>query len=222
MKLEHRAIVVTGGASGIGRAMVERFALEGPRGIAVVDRDGAAARAVADRVGGLAIAADLTCEAEAARVIAAIEARYGPIDLCCSNGGIAAPVGVLEVPEVREDREDDGSDHCNVAAVLYRRPGNRLSCLRPVVDSPAPRGAVDAGPRVPRPAGMVLDPATVADIVVEGLRSARFLMLTRPERKETAVVRVTHPDACRKGWSGRYAARCSAVLERDVSARDTP
>ena len=59
MNLEHRAIVVTGGASGIGRAIVERFALEGPRGIAVVDRDGAAARAVADRVGGLAVAADL-------------------------------------------------------------------------------------------------------------------------------------------------------------------
>ena len=111
MKLEHRAIVVTGGASGIGRAMVERFALEGPRGIAVVDRDGAAARAVADRVGGLAVAADLTCEAEAARVIAAIEARYGPIDLCCSNGGIAAPVGVFEVAG------DGGCEHWNVAAV---------------------------------------------------------------------------------------------------------
>ncbi|MGW5361353.1 SDR family NAD(P)-dependent oxidoreductase [Actinopolymorpha pittospori] len=214
MKLEHRAIVVTGGASGIGRAMVERFALEGPRGIAVVDRDGAAARAVADRVGGLAVAADLTCEAEAARVIAVIEARYGPIDLCCSNGGIAAPGGSFEVPG------DGVCDHWNVAAVLYRRAGNRLSCLRPVLDPPAPSGVVDAGPRVPRPVGTVLDPAAVADIVVEGLRSARFLMLTRPERKERAVVRVTHPDACSDGWSGRYAARCSAVLEREVSARD--
>ena len=157
--------------------------------------------------GSVAWRSPLTCEADAARVVAVIEARYGPIDLCCSNGGIAAPVGVFEVPG------DGACDHWNVAAVLYRRAGNRVSCLRPVLDSPAPSGVEDADERVPRPTGTVLDPATVADVVVDGLRSARFLTLTRPERKERAVVRVTHPDACSDGWSGRYAARCH---HRDV------
>jgi NAD(P)-dependent dehydrogenase (short-subunit alcohol dehydrogenase family) len=209
MKLENHAIVVTGGGSGVGRAMVERFAVERPRGIAVVDRDGAAARAVADRVGGLAVAADLTCEAEALRVIAAIEARYGPIDLCCSNGGIAAPVDGFAVP-------DQSREHWNIAAVLYRGPGNRLSCLRPVSADMLGTGGVDeAIERALRAAGKVLDSATVADIVVEGLRADRFLRLTRPDRKERAVVRVTHPDACVEGLSDRYASRCSAILGRD-------
>ena len=54
VELRDRIIVVTGGGSGIGRAMVERFAKDNPGGIAVVDRDGEAARMVADKVDGLA------------------------------------------------------------------------------------------------------------------------------------------------------------------------
>ena len=46
------------------------------------------------------------------------------------------------------------------------------------------------------PGGRALDPATVADIVVTGLRTNRFLVLTRPESKERALLRVTHPDDC--------------------------
>ena len=61
---------MTGGGSGIGRAMDERFAKDNPGGIAVVDRDGEAARMVADRVDGLAITADLSRESEVLRVIA--------------------------------------------------------------------------------------------------------------------------------------------------------
>jgi NAD(P)-dependent dehydrogenase (short-subunit alcohol dehydrogenase family) len=70
VELGDRIIVVTGGGSGIGRAMVERFAKDNPGGIAVVDRDGEAARMVADRVDGLAITADLSRESEVLRVIA--------------------------------------------------------------------------------------------------------------------------------------------------------
>jgi NAD(P)-dependent dehydrogenase (short-subunit alcohol dehydrogenase family) len=44
VELRDRIIVVTAGGSGIGRAMVERFAKDNPGGIAVVDRDGEAAR----------------------------------------------------------------------------------------------------------------------------------------------------------------------------------
>lgn len=99
MELGDRVIVITGAAGGIGRAMAERFAAEKPRGIALVDRDRDGARAVAESVGGLAIGADLTREDEVRRVIATTEGQYGPIDLYCSNAGIAAPVGGAEVPD---------------------------------------------------------------------------------------------------------------------------
>jgi NAD(P)-dependent dehydrogenase (short-subunit alcohol dehydrogenase family) len=49
VELRDRIIVVTGGGSGIGWAMVERFAKDNPGGIAVADRDGEAARRVADK-----------------------------------------------------------------------------------------------------------------------------------------------------------------------------
>jgi NAD(P)-dependent dehydrogenase (short-subunit alcohol dehydrogenase family) len=89
MELQDRTIVVTGGGSGIGRAMVERFAKDNPGGITVVDRDGEAARMVADAVNGLAITADLSRESEVLRVIAQTEAQYGPID----RGDVALRVG---------------------------------------------------------------------------------------------------------------------------------
>ncbi|GAA5025935.1 SDR family oxidoreductase [Actinopolymorpha pittospori] len=113
MELENKTIVVTGGGSGVGRAMVERFAAERPHGIAVVDRNGAAARAVVDRVGGLAIAADLCREAEVVRVIGSVQAQFGPIDLFCSNAGIVSPVGGLDVPD------DDWHRHWNIHVMAH-------------------------------------------------------------------------------------------------------
>jgi NAD(P)-dependent dehydrogenase (short-subunit alcohol dehydrogenase family) len=99
MELKARTIVVTGGASGIGLAMAERFAGEQPRGIVIADIDGAGARAVAERVGGLAVTADLSTEVGVLEVIDAAERRYGPVDLYCSNAGVGLPYGGAEVPD---------------------------------------------------------------------------------------------------------------------------
>ena len=113
VELRDRIIVVTGGGSGIGRAMVERFAKDNPGGIAVVDRDGEAARVVADRVDGLAITADLSRESEGLRVIAQTEAQYRQIDLFCSNAGVGRPSGGVEVP-------DDGwQTHWNIRVMAH-------------------------------------------------------------------------------------------------------
>ena len=51
MELDDRHIVVTGGAGGIGRALVRRFAAEGARALVVADRELEGARALADEVG---------------------------------------------------------------------------------------------------------------------------------------------------------------------------
>lgn len=91
--------MVTGGASGIGLAMAERFVREQPRGIVIADIDGDRAKAAADRVGGIAVAADLGTEAGVLDVIHAAEGAYGPVDVYCSNAGVSQPFGGAEVPD---------------------------------------------------------------------------------------------------------------------------
>jgi NAD(P)-dependent dehydrogenase (short-subunit alcohol dehydrogenase family) len=88
VELQDKVVVVTGGAAGIGRALCERFRRERPRAVVVVDRDGAGAVEVADAVGGFAIAADVSVQADIERVVDQVEARVGPIDLFCSNAGV--------------------------------------------------------------------------------------------------------------------------------------
>ncbi len=89
MKISGKIVAVTGGAHGIGLGLVERFASEGARGIAVLDLDGPAARAVAGKVGGLGLAVDVSSESAIADAVQRIESELGPIDLFCSNAGVA-------------------------------------------------------------------------------------------------------------------------------------
>lgn len=97
MKLKDKIAIVTGGGGGIGSAMARRFAAEGARLVVVADVDGDAARTVADDIGGLAVAADLSTEAGNIEVVEAA-AAHGPIDLLCCNAGIAMGGGV-EAPD---------------------------------------------------------------------------------------------------------------------------
>ena len=94
MRLKDAVAVVTGGASGIGRALARRFATEGARHVVVVDIDADAARHVAAEVGGTAMTADVGVGSQVARVVADTEAKVGPIDLFCSNAGVFVPGGV--------------------------------------------------------------------------------------------------------------------------------
>jgi NAD(P)-dependent dehydrogenase (short-subunit alcohol dehydrogenase family) len=98
MRLADKVAVVTGGAAGIGRALCRRFAAEGARGVVVADLDAAGAERVARETGGLAVPVDVSREADVAALVARATAAYGPIDLFCSNAGIALEGGV-EVPD---------------------------------------------------------------------------------------------------------------------------
>ncbi|MEE8475558.1 MAG: SDR family oxidoreductase [Myxococcota bacterium] len=94
MEIRNKVIVVTGGASGIGAALCRRFAAEGARGVVVADRDGEAAQSVAKEIGGLAVPTDVAIEAEVVALADCAVAEFGPIDLFCSNAGIAAGGGL--------------------------------------------------------------------------------------------------------------------------------
>lgn len=97
MELRGRVAVVTGGASGIGRGLVERFAAEGARHLVVVDRDEAGARAVAEQVGGTGVGLDVSDEAALSAMVREVEAAQGGIDLFVSNAGYVT-LGGLEAP----------------------------------------------------------------------------------------------------------------------------
>jgi NAD(P)-dependent dehydrogenase (short-subunit alcohol dehydrogenase family) len=100
MELRDRICVVTGGASGIGQALCQRFAAEGARTVVVVDKDADGALATADALGsrGTALTADVTVEADIEAVVERTEAEIGPIDLFASNAGILG-FGGIEAPD---------------------------------------------------------------------------------------------------------------------------
>jgi len=94
MHLQDRIIVVTGGASGIGRALCQRFAQAGAARIVVADRDINGAAAVADEIGGLPFSCDVRSESEIQRLVERTIEDCGPIDLFVSNAGITVKGGI--------------------------------------------------------------------------------------------------------------------------------
>ena len=88
MRLKDQVAIVTGGASGIGKALSIRFAEVGAR-VVVADRAEEQAKRIADQIQGLAVACDVAIEADIQNLVAQTEAHFGPIDLFCSNAGIS-------------------------------------------------------------------------------------------------------------------------------------
>ena len=93
MDVAGKVVVVTGGASGIGRALVYRFADEGAKGIVVADLDQEGATDVAtDLDNAIAVSCDVGDPAHADVLISAAEQSFGPVDLFCANAGVAVGV----------------------------------------------------------------------------------------------------------------------------------
>ena len=114
MELTGKHVVVTGAASGIGRACAARFASEGAR-VVVADLDSAHAEAVAREIGGLAIAADVGKEADIIALVRRARDAGGPIDLFFSNAGVPGPAGGPEAP----DAELQATWEINVMAHIW-------------------------------------------------------------------------------------------------------
>jgi len=102
MKVNNKIAVITGGGSGIGRALAHRFMAEGARGVVIADLNGERAEQVAAEVGGVARATDVTDEAAVRTLIEETERELGPIDLFCSNAGIGVGRGLDTPDEVWE------------------------------------------------------------------------------------------------------------------------
>jgi NAD(P)-dependent dehydrogenase (short-subunit alcohol dehydrogenase family) len=98
VELAGKHIVITGAASGIGRACAIRFAQEGAK-LVVADRDLDRLQVVADEIGALAVRADVGGEADIQDLIAAARDNGGEIDLFFSNAGVPGPGGGPEAPD---------------------------------------------------------------------------------------------------------------------------
>lgn len=96
-RLDGNVGLVTGGGGGIGRAIARRLA-RGGMSVAVLDRDGAAAQAVAAELNGLALTADVTSEDEVERAVASALAHFGRIDLLVNNAGTCWTGPALDMP----------------------------------------------------------------------------------------------------------------------------
>ena len=99
MEVRDRHVVVTGGAGGIGRALVRRFAAEGAGAVVAADRDLDGARAVAGEVGGQAVELDAGSENSVRALVAQATDAGGPIDIFISNAGVPGAMGGPEAPD---------------------------------------------------------------------------------------------------------------------------
>ena len=88
MKIAGKVCVVTGGASGIGKALATRFIAEGAKSVVIADLNADTVSAVGAEIGAQAHALDVRDESAIAALVAAVETEHGQIDLFCSNAGI--------------------------------------------------------------------------------------------------------------------------------------
>lgn len=88
MEFKDKVVVVTGGAQGIGAALGRKLAAEGAR-VMVADLNSEGANALARELGGRGFGVDVRCEQALEDLIVEVERSEGPIELLCSNAGVA-------------------------------------------------------------------------------------------------------------------------------------
>jgi len=131
-RLAGRVAIVTGAGQGLGRAFAHRLAEDGAR-VVIADRNGDAARAVADEVGAAATAleVDVADEASVTAMVDAVQDRYGRLDILVNNAALFSTlrigpfedITVAEWDEVMAVNVRGPFLCCRAAAAPMRRQG---------------------------------------------------------------------------------------------------
>lgn len=93
-KLENKVALVTGGASGLGKGMAERFKADGAK-VVITDLQSDLGEAAASAGGLTFFKQDVTDEKQWGDIVGEIEKRFGRLDILVNSAGIAGPVGDL-------------------------------------------------------------------------------------------------------------------------------
>ena len=238
---QDKRVFVSGAGRGIGAALARAFAAEGAR-VAVNDLDGAAAKTVAEEIGGHAVPGDAASEQGVAELIGqAEEALGGGLEVYCANAGVGTGGGP-EAPEadwalawdvnvmahVRAARvllpgwleRGDGRfvatvsaaglltmlgaapysvtkhaalAHAEWLALTYRHRGIKVHAVCPQgVRTDMLRDTGEAGRLVLEPTA--IEPARVAEALIDGIAADRFLILPHPEVADYYTARATDTD----------------------------
>ncbi len=172
MNLAGRVALVTGGATGIGRATAVLLARSGAAGVVVNYRT---ARAEAETVAGevraigaepLCVHADVTRDAQVRQMVRQVEARYGRLDVLINNAGVTRWVPIADLEALTDEVWDEIMD-VNVKGALR--------CTRA------------AAPLLSAAQGMVVNVASIAGILATatmsslayGAAKAALIYLTR-------------------------------------------
>ena len=125
MRFEGCTAIVTGGGSGIGRALAVELVARGAGDVTVLDRDAEAAETVAAEIGGRARTVDVGDETQVRDAVEETLARRGRVDLLCSNAGVLGEGGIDASDEVWRQNLD-----VNLMAHLYAARAVLPSMLR--------------------------------------------------------------------------------------------
>jgi NAD(P)-dependent dehydrogenase (short-subunit alcohol dehydrogenase family) len=88
VELKGKVAIITGAASGIGRAAALRFKKEGAAGLVLADLSSENLKPVEKETGGFAVQCDVGKEADVQRLVREAESRFGRVDVFFSNAGI--------------------------------------------------------------------------------------------------------------------------------------
>ncbi|MBB6413935.1 SDR family oxidoreductase [Mesorhizobium sangaii] len=128
-RTDARIVLVTGGANGIGAAVVRRFAASGDT-VVIADRDGAAAAELAGLLDGKnpAKSVDVAVESEVVALFEELRGRFGRIDVLVNGAAVAETLlsGIEQIPEQIERVMDvnlTGAFTCVREAIKTMRPG---------------------------------------------------------------------------------------------------
>lgn len=205
-RLAGKVAVVTGGGSGIGAAVARLLAREGCR-VVVAGRREDLVRAVADEVGGMAFAADVTVAAEVAGLFDACDGRFGRLDVLVNNAGYGGG-GLIAAEEM------DFAAWDRTFAVNVRGP---MFCI------------VRAIPLLRRQGGTIVNVASIAGLkpnrlqIPYGASKAALVNLTKSVADEVGVYGIRVNAICPgavdtdlyRGNAGRRVAATEGTIDDD-------